>query len=243
MIDLGPHLLGRTLEHDPLSLDYLHPTKKITTRFNVIHTLLGGCLDQAKIGSCEGNTAVEFLNSTAAFGNRSAFNAFSGRAATALLDETDAVKLYSLGTTLDNDQIPGTYPPDDTGTSGVGIAKAMKKLAAIRRYNWTRTYEAFLATLQQRPVMLGTNWYQSMFSVDRAGCVVAPRPTDDPDGGHAFLAFARDWTNERTGCTNHWTGEWGVTIGKRPGCFWIHDSLLEQILIREQGDSLVPVLI
>lgn len=248
---IGPQLLGRTLEHDPKSRNFAHPVKAVPLR-NVTHTLAAPHLDQKNVGSCEGNTAAEFLNCAKALRNRQAFwrrTSFSQGKAT-YLDEVRAIALYSKATRLDNDQIPGAYPPTDTGTSGVGIAKAMQFFGAIGSYNWTFTWDAFLAALQTQAIMLGTNWYTSMFD-DPARTVNGVINGSDigssaqPDGGHAYLAFAYRTTG-LVGCTNHWVNDdgspWGVRIGRYDGCFWIPTPKLQRLLIGEQGDSLVPVL-
>lgn len=246
---IGPHLLGRTLEHDPASWNYRHPVGAVTGR-NVSHTLNGPHLDQADVGSCEGNTAAEFLNTAKALRNRWAFNrhdSLIGTKRSLFLDEVDAVRLYSAATRLDNDQIPGVYPPSDTGTSGVGIAKALQQAGGLTQYNWTFSWPSFLAALERQPIMLGTSWYDSMFDYDHNGYVYAPSSTDNPSGGHAYLAFVLDYTHSRVGCTNHWVVDdvgtpWGKRIGGHDGSFWISFSLLQRLLINEQGDSLVPVL-
>ena len=245
---IGPHLLGRTLEHDPASWNYAH-TQGLVVKRNVYHTLNAPHLNQKRIGSCEGNTAAEFLNCAKALKNRQAYNDHDnllGIQRSLYLDEADAVRLYSAATHLDNDGIPGVYPPTDTGTSGVGIAKALQQAGALSRYNWTFTWGAFLAALQAQPVMLGTNWYESMFEVTSKGYVVPPKSKlVDPDGGHAYLAHVLDWTHFRVGCTNHWVNDdetpWGPKIGGYHG-FWIDFLDLQRLLIHEQGDSLVPVL-
>lgn len=239
--------LGRNLEHDPRSRSFKHPVRRAALHQNVTHTLNMPHLDQGSIGSCEGNTAVEFLGCARAVNNRKAFwQATSLNRSTRYPTETQAVRLYSKATWLDDDGIPGRYPPTDTGTSGVGIAKAMKALGGLAQYNWTFTWDAFLAALQTQPVMLGTSWYDSMFNHDASGHVIAPSSSDQPVGGHAYLAYAIDWTHSRVGCTNHWANPdgtpWGIKIGGHNGSFWIHFPLLQHLLINEQGDSLVPVL-
>jgi hypothetical protein len=248
---IGPHLLGRTVEHDPRNFDFLHPIRKATGPLrSVTHTLAMPHLNQGNVGSCEGNTLMEFLGCAKAINNRKAYNRKRSHRVAAYPTEFDALDAYSLATTLDDDGIPGHYPPEDTGTSGVGIAKAGQELGGIGRYNWTRTFDAFRATLQTQPIMLGLNWYDSMFEYNGAGWVYGPTSSDQPSGGHAILAYA--WRpptpklRSHTGCTNHWVQRdgtpWGVRIGEHDGSFWIADDLLEQLLIREQGDSLVPVL-
>lgn len=246
---IHPFPLGRTLEHDERSKQFVHPFT-VAKPVNVTHVLVSPPLNQGQLGSCEGNTAAEFLNSDKAIGNRQAFNRHLGlkpvpgaTAVATYLDELDAQQLYSKATTLDNDEIPGKWPPTDTGTSGVGIAKSLKANGGLKKYNWTFTWSAFLAALQTQPIMLGTNWYESMFNTSRAGWVITPGKDDQPAGGHAYLAFAVDYGRNLVGCTNHWGTDWGTTIGGYRGSFWITFELLQRLLIREHGDSLVPVLL
>lgn len=255
-MSIGPHLLGRTLEHDPLSRNFVHPVRRAVRKKNVTHTLAAPHLNQDDIGSCEGDTAAEFFNCAKAIRNRQAFWRGRGLPPTKgfntrqYLKQINALDLYSLATTKDNDGIPGEYPPEDTGTSGVGIAKAMQERGGIERYNWTFTFNDFLAALQTQPIMLGTNWYDSMFEYDSNGFVIEPNFKAEPVGGHAFLAFAQRWNYKdhplAIGCTNHWVWDdnspWGVRISSHDGCFWIAGDWSEQLLIHEQGDSLVPVL-
>lgn len=241
--------LGRTLEHDERSKQFVHPYTTVRPS-NVQHVMASPPLNQGQLGSCEGNTAAEFLNSDKAIGNRQAFNKRLGlkpvpgaTAVATYLDELDAQQLYGKATALDNDQIPGKWPPTDTGTSGVGIAKSLKSFGGLKQYNWTFTWTAFLAALQTQPIMLGTNWYESMFQTSRAGWVIEPVGNAKPVGGHAYLAFALDYDHQVVGCTNHWGTDWGTSIGGYHGSFWITFKLLQRLLIREQGDSLVPVLL
>lgn len=235
---IGTHLLGRTVEHDPASRNFEHPARRVTRKRNVVHTLNAPTLDQGDVGSCEGNTGVEWLNTSAAIANRRAFWTARGRHTNTYLGEPEAVELYSAATRLDDDGIATQYPPVDGGTSGVGIAKAMQAAGAITGYDWTFSFEAYLAALQERAVMLGTNWYDSMFDPNASGVVTIGRGDLYPVGGHAYLSIALDWTHERIGCQNHWK-DWGTRIGGRPGRFWLPFTVAERLLA-EQGDSLLP---
>jgi hypothetical protein len=243
-----PFPLGRNREHDPRSRNFaISPPSR--TLFPVTHTLRAPHLNQADIGSCEGDTGAEFLNCAKAVGNRVAFWNKKNVKGRGYLTQRNALELYSLATTLDDDGIPGRYPPTDTGTSGVGIAKAMQTMGAIDSYGWTFTFNDFLTTLQKQPIMLGLNWYDSMFEYDSQGFVRMPPPRTDPVGGHAALAFAMRHpysADFRVGCANHWVQDdgspWGVRIGSYDGCFWFTGAFLEELLIHQQGESLVPVL-
>lgn len=232
--------LGRNVEHDPQSWNYRHLAAP-TPRVNVIHTLNAPCLNQGDLGSCEGNTAAEWLNSAQAISNRRAYwNAnYPSTRNTTYLNERQAVDLYSRATELDDDGVATVYPPDDTGTSGLGIAKAMQAAGAVETYDWSFSFNNTLAALQTRPVMFGTNWYDGMFELDAKGCAnLGPHDTD-PVGGHAYLGLALDWTNERIGCQNHWGPSWGVNIDRKAGRFWIKFSLMNRLL-SERGDVLIP---
>lgn len=240
---MTPYPLGRNREHDPRSRNYRFGIERAGAR-SVIHRLYAPTLDQGILGSCEGNTAAEWLNCGKALRNRKAFWRTKGTGSVrSYLSEAEAVELYSDATKLDEDGIATTYPPVDGGTTGVGVAKALQSCGAITEYRWTFTWDGFLAALQKQPVMLGTNWYDSMFEVNAYGYVVAPSPRANPVGGHAYLAFGVDWPKQRIACQNHWGTDWGVKIAGRPGRFWLNFTLLQRLLLREQGESLVPVLL
>ena len=118
-------------------------THKALVKRNITH-LIGPHLDQGELGSCEGNTADEWLNWAKALPNRARFNKTIGRSARLRTTEEQAVLLYGKATHLDNDDIPGYYPPTDTGTSGVGVAKAMQFYGALDGYDWTFDFDSFL---------------------------------------------------------------------------------------------------
>lgn len=234
MTDIGPHLLGRVVEHDPRNKNFPFPKRTITRPVSVTWPTMAPILDQGSVGSCEGHTAIGWLNCTVAAKNR-ARSTFRGKpiARGVMLGNSDAVTAYTKATQLDEDA-GNTYPPDDTGTSAVGIAKSMQFYKAIDAYQWTFSWESFLAAIQTQPVMLGTNWYTGMFDPDKKGYV---EPTGEVAGGHAYLARGIDYKNQRVLCRNHWGIKWGVR-----GEFWLRFATLQQLL-DEQGDVLVPALL
>jgi hypothetical protein len=67
------------------------------------------------------------------------------------LDEVQARILYGMATKLDG--LPGTFPPDDTGSSGLGVAKAAKALGYISAYHHAFGLEHALAALTLGPVI------------------------------------------------------------------------------------------
>ena len=77
------------------------------------------------------------------------------------MDENGAVKLYSDAETIDGN---GPYPPNDYGSSGLSIAKALKSAGLISSYQHTFTLNDALLALTTYPILVGINWYQEMFN-------------------------------------------------------------------------------
>ena len=231
--DIGPHLLGRKVQHDPANKAFPFPHRTVARPVSVTWPTSAPILSQGKLGSCEGNTAVEWLNCDVAAKNR-ARSTFKTRDAQGLLVESDAVAVYAKATSLDED---GTehYPPTDCGTSAVGVAKAMKFYKAIDQYTWTFGWDHFTAAIAHQPVMLGTNWYAGMFDPARDGTVSI---SGEVQGGHAYLARGIDYEHKRVLCRNHWGTDWGPLKGE----FWLSFATLQRLL-DEQGDVLVPTLL
>jgi hypothetical protein len=187
------HGLGRTVEHDPKSRNFMHaaaskPLVKKTTRW-ATHAPV---LDQGQLGSCTGNALAQWLNTD--YGKQTRY-----------LTEDDAVKLYSLATTLDNS--PGHYPPTDTGSSGNAVAKAGRKLGYLTGYTWTFSLNGFLAALQTQPVIVGTAFYAGMEDPNSHGIV---RPTGDLEGGHEYLCLGVDYGTNQLEFLNSWGSGFGV---------------------------------
>jgi hypothetical protein len=131
-------------------------------------------LDQGDLGSCTGNAGLGALGTEPfvdAVGRQALGDAINDPKAA----EELAVKLYSDASKVDG--IPGVYPPDDEGSSGLAICKVLKARGTIRGYRWARTAHGFLRLLQSGPVLLGMPWYNAFF---------------DPDGG-AFIDADPHW--------------------------------------------------
>lgn len=233
-IDIGPHLLGRTVEHDPASKGYPAPMRRAVRPRNVIHINKAPILDQGDLGSCVGNTAAEWLNSAVAWRNRKAGTMPSRLAHNrSFLGERQAVDLYAHATRRDEDDT-AAYPPTDCGTSGLGVGKALKDLGFITGYDWTFDFPHFLSTLQVQPVCVGLNWYSEMYDTDVQGFVHA---TGSVEGGHEVLARGVNFTKQFVLFRNHWGPAWGLK-----GEFLMSFSTIE-LLLHEQGDVMVPRLI
>jgi len=71
------------------------------------------------------------------------------------LDEVQARILYGMATKLDG--LPGEFPPDDTGSSGLGAAKAAKALGYISAYHHAFGLDHALAALPSGRSSSGSN--------------------------------------------------------------------------------------
>lgn len=153
-------------------------------------------LDQGQVGSCTGNAITQWLNTEYARG-------ISKR--TDYLVEKDAVELYTIATERDGD--PGEYPKEDTGSTGDAACDAAVSLGYLAGYrNVHPTQEAIVATLVTQPLIVGTNWYDSMDNPDSTGLLTI---TGEVAGGHEYLMLGMDVS----GCfvfLNSWTDTWGV---------------------------------
>lgn len=217
--------LGRHVRHDSRSLQYAFPETGVQL-VSVKHARMIPVLDQGNLGSCTGNAA------TGAVGTAPLYGALGEAGITATLDEAEAVKLYSLATQLDG--YPGTYPPDDTGSDGLSVAKAAKQQGLISGYQHAFTLQAALEALQTYPVIVGTDWLDGMFNPTADGQL---RLTGNVAGGHEYVIDEIDVPNQRVWMTNSWGASWGVN-----GRAWLAWSDLEQLLAN-QGDVtvLLPV--
>jgi hypothetical protein len=211
--------LGRHVEHDPRSRQY--PARKATQPRSVLWTHRAPVLDQGDLGSCTGNALAQCLNTTKFVQSR------PGRR---YLDEQYARLLYAKATVLDT--FPGAWPPTDTGSSGLGVAKAGVALGYLTRYEHAFGFDHFAAALTLQPVIVGTNWYSTMFDTDSDGFV---SPAGQLAGGHEYLALGINHRERYVTFLNSWSDGWGVK-GKFRMTLDDFTALLD-----EDGDVTVPV--
>jgi hypothetical protein len=141
--------------------------------------------------------------------------------------------LYSEATHLDG--VRGVWPPDDTGSSGLGVAKAARRDGFIAGYEHAFGLDDLLHGLSQRPGLLGISWYSS-FDTPRA---TGECPLDGDAtirGGHEVEMFRLDMEARRVWCYQSWGPSWG---GRRDGTFWLSFDTLERLLA-EEGDAVFP---
>lgn len=222
--------LGRRVEHDPRSLNYAHGVLPKAAIKSVDWTRRAPIFDQGSVGSCTGNAAAGLLCTDSAA--RAGLTSVTLDGAVLPIDEGLAVRVYALATQLD--QFQGAYPPDDTGSSGIGAAKALVKLGLAAKYTHAFSLDAVKSALQTGPVMVGTVWLESMFEPTAAGNVTVARDSAVA-GGHEYVLSAYDAGARQFRIDNSWGEGWAIR-----GSAWITEADL-QWLLSQQGDVTVPV--
>jgi hypothetical protein len=117
------------------------------------------------------------------------FNAAGNRVKGHSLGMDTAHSFYHLATTLD--PFPGTWPPDDTGSSGLASAKAAATLLGAGEYRHVfNGADGVVQLIQEGHVVsVGTWWYDNMFNPDVLGLI---EPTGPRVGGHQYAARGYD---------------------------------------------------
>jgi len=128
--------------------------------------------------------------------------------------------------------------PDSGLNFGSSVRAGVKALEArghIAQYVWAQNLSTAVDFLTEHgPIILGTNWYDGMFNVDREG-YARIKPNDPVAGGHAYLARAVDTRKARVRIVNSWSERWG-----QGGEAWLSFQDLER-LIHEDGEACGPV--
>lgn len=230
VIDEGannPYRLGRHKWEDPNTEAFdvrkiMCLTPALPTQ-SAEHDCLEQPWDQGNIGACTANAALGCLI-TVPF-------ATPGRAFT----EADAVALYGEETQLDEAQIPGVYPPVDTGSTGPWSMLALQKRGLIRGYQHITDYVTALNVLLTSPISIGVTWYKSMFTPDANGLIKVDQSSGIA-GGHQVCVVGVDATNKLIKIRN----SWGTSWAQGGYCFMSWDDFA--FLMNNGGDAVVPVL-
>jgi hypothetical protein len=220
----NPHRLGRHVNHDPRSLRFaVRPSGIVQSRTWQRRIPV---LDQGDLGSCTGNATVGVLGTEPFY---SALTPVQRQA----LGEAEAVRLYSQATQLD--PWAGAYPPDDTGSDGLSVAKAAVKFGYLSGYQHITSIAAAQTAIQTGPFIVGTVWLDGMFEPDADGYVHA---TGAEAGGHEYECFALDLEADDWWFWQSWGANWGPLGGK----FRMKTATFASLLA-QQGDAttFVPV--
>jgi hypothetical protein len=216
--------LGRHIRHDPRSLQYPVGATSVPL-VTVTHERVSDILDQGDLGSCTGNAAV------GALGTKPLSDTIP---AAVTLDETFAREVYSDATAID--PYTGQWPPEDTGSDGLSVAKVLKTRGLIAGYLHGTNPTALQTALQTTPVIVGVNWYAGFDTPDTSGRVEI---TGGIRGGHEFEIIGVDFEEQLYEAVNSWGRDWGLE-----GHFFIPFTAMARLL-KEHGDctQLLPVTV
>ncbi|HEY2681555.1 MAG TPA: hypothetical protein VGI59_09570 [Candidatus Udaeobacter sp.] len=220
--------LGRSIEHDPRSLRFAAPVLPRSVIKSVQWQRRIPILDQGELGSCTGNAGTGWVGTDNK--DRQGLTLVGGKP----VDETFAVGLYSLATVLDG--LSGTYPPTDSGSSGLGVAKALQKDTLCTSYTHAFSIDAAYAALQSGPVLLGIPWYNSMFDPKSDGRVPVD-PKSGLAGGHEIVCGQLVVENG-VGTQIWFDNSWATSWGKEGRGYFIPEDLTT--LLADDGDVTCP---
>jgi len=185
--------LGRHLEptHDERSRAFPAAVAPLETTYHQHH---GPILDQGQLGACTGFATAGALNTDPLLppGRRP-------------LGADDAKGIYGWAT--HHDPVPGYWPPTDTGSDGLSVAKAAKHLGLISGYTHAFGLQHVLGALVLRPLIIGIPWYRGMFTPDRDGIIT---PSGDLADGHEIELMAVDVERQLVYFPQSWGLDWGV---------------------------------
>lgn len=220
-------LLGRVDRKDPRSRAFPAPRSGVVRP--TVHKHYGSVLFQW-IGSCTGHSMAQWLNFKPGH-----------RLFTRYQTDDDAMRLYSRATHID--PFAGSYPPDDTGSSGLAVAKAALEEGEILRYEHAFGIDHSLVAMaggdHARPLMFGTVWLDDMFELDVDGFL---KVGGSEAGGHEWVAFGYGEDRKRGPYVwgqNHWRN-WGLRYKGKPSRFKITVPDLDTLL-KANGDVIAPV--
>jgi hypothetical protein len=175
-------------------------------------------LDQGQTNHCVGNGCAQW-------GNTSPVNDS--------YTEDDAAKLYYAAKVIDGD------PGGEEGSyvrSGMKVLQNWKRLAAYARPANIDDLSHWILTTG--PVTVGTNWYESMFTLDHENrapideSVISPETHKPIAGGHCYLVLGYD--PNRTGREFECLNSWGSSFGAN-GHFFLSKDDLDRLVFTESG--------
>lgn len=221
--------LGRHVEHDSRSRKYaVQIPSKLVLR-TTMHSIMIPVLDQGEVGACTGFATLACVGSNPFYSKIPSTNNFKPNF-DVQRDQNLALEIYRRATIID--EFPGFYPEEDTGSSGLAVAKVAKSVSLISSYKHAFGFEAAMTALMKTPIIVGVNWYEGFDYPNSKGFVkVAGRPR----GGHEFCLFGLDATKKIVYARNSWGKGWGSG-----GNFSFSFSDLRRLLL-EYGDATVFV--
>lgn len=217
--------LGRHVRHDSRNRLFPHQRKNRALTSQIWPRNIP-ILDQGELGSCTGNEQVGALGTGPLFAALPPTYALAS-----VLNEALAVKFYSAAEILDGGK---GLPTEDEGSTGPSAAQVAKTMGYISGYTHGFSLADMLDALEDGPVGMGSNWYDSMDSPDSTG-LVAISSNASVRGGHEYLARGKDVTKQIVVFDN----SWGLGFGVK-GSFSMGYGTIERLL-SEQGDVTISL--
>lgn len=208
--------MGRIPQFDPKNLEHPMPKKDVPKEVRSKTWTAGDVLDQGSTPQCVGYAGYGWLQ--------------AGPVVNTKLPFTPA-DLYHWA--QDNDEWPGS---NYDGSSTLGLMKALKAKGYIDKYVWATDAETLMRwILTTGPVIVGTDWYNDMFTPDRDGFLDA---LGENSGGHEWRIIGAnrdkkcpDGTKGAVRMVNSWGKNWGDH-----GRAWVALTTLDK-LIKENGEA------
>jgi hypothetical protein len=228
--------LGRVQQHDPASRDYPAPRLAEIPQAppvlrDVTHPHHGVDSNQRNAGACTAATCDDYSMTHPHWRSRDPWN-----------DER-MFKLYELITRLDD--FPGEWrflrilddfhvegSGEDTGSSSIGMWRALKSLGQYDRVEWAFGGQHGREAMLRAPLCVGIPWRSAMFDPTGDGQV---RYTGDVVGGHEIMFARMRVSQRRMWFLNHWRNQDDTLWGIR-GWAWMSFADYDQA-ISEGGDQ------
>jgi hypothetical protein len=186
-----------------------------------IHTseLFEGVDDVDALGSCTGNSGTELIS---VLHDAKTLKSAGLDVTDQVAAEAWAIGLYSDASHRD-EWLDQNWPATDCGSSGLGVAKALRSRGLIDQYGHATTALELCRDLQTGPVLIGMPWYRAWFEPVGPSALLDDIPDwqDSPiDGGHELCVSAIekirqtasgriDYKRTIIRLRNHWTRSWG----------------------------------
>lgn len=207
-------LLGRQMVHDERSRGFAMPVKVDRSSWHDKAVRVYDPIPNPyqQVGCCTGVAKMVQFNAT---GNRK-----TGE----VLGMATALQVYSQSTKID--PFEGTWPPTDTGSSGLASCKAAQDAGLGGEYRWLfgGADEVVENVMAGRVISVGTWWYESMFDLQPGNRLEV---SGEKAGGHQWAVRGYDVSSDMV-MGRCWWGSFRD--------FWIARSALADLLA-DDGDA------
>jgi hypothetical protein len=184
-------------------------------------------LNQGETGTCVGHAWKNFLRCAPMQSVKSGPSAWDIYRAAVLHDEW-----------TDNDaesKLPDNSPKMQAGTCVRSGAQELVRLNKLTLFLWAFEIQPVINwVLTKGPMVLGINWYDSMFEPDANGLITITENAHIA-GGHALLLRGIDLRKKTATLENSWGDAWGLN-----GSCFIQLADLERLLA-EDGEAAAAV--